>query len=240
MTEPVKGDSLGDRMKRNYEDRTRIMLPRRTFTVLRVDGKAFHTYTRGCEKPYDPRIVAAMDAVALALFTEAQGSRFAYIQSDEVSLVLADFATITTEAWFDGNLQKMASVAASIATAAFNAATWLGTGPVHLPGALFDCRVFTIPDPIEVENYFIWRQQDAVRNSIQSLAQSKFSHKRLQGLNMNQLQELLFQEHGLNWNDLPVDQKRGRAVIDGQLDVEPPTFTQDREYIRTRLSVRQD
>jgi tRNA(His) guanylyltransferase len=213
-------DSLGDRMKRQYENRTRVMLPRRTYTILRADGKAFSSFTRGCWKPYDVRVAEAMEAAMLALCREAQGSRLGYVQSDEISVLLTDFTTITTEAWFDGNLQKIVSVAD-------------GT-------ALFDCRVFTIPDPIEVENYFIWRQQDAARNSIQSLAQAHFSHKQLQGLNVNELQDKLMFERGVNWNDLPAAQKRGRAGVyrdgDGWLvDVEPPMFTKDRTYLTQRI-----
>lgn len=232
-------DSLGDRMKGQYEDRTRLMLPRRTHTILRADGKAFHSYTRRCEKPYDRSLVEAMDVAALALCREAQGSCFAYVQSDEISVLLTDFATITTEAWFDGNLQKIVSVGASIVTQAFceqrRAQGFDGGAPV------FDCRAFTIPDPVEVANYFIWRQQDAVRNSIQGLAQAHFSHKQLHGLNINELQDLLFREKGINWNDLPAEQKRGRVVrysLDHKwhIDYEPPQFTKDRAYLSALIN----
>lgn len=230
-------DSLGDRMKRQYEDRTRVMLPRRTFTILRADGKSFHTYTRQCDKPHDQRLSDAMDSAALALCREAQGSMLGYVQSDEISVLLTDFATITTDAWFDGNVQKIVSVAASIVTQAFNDFAFeYFRGPGH-----FDCRAFTIPDPVEVENYFIWRQQDATRNSIQSLAQSHFSQKQLHGLNVNELQELLFREKGINWDALPAAQKRGRCCVYGELthgwtmDVAPPVFTRDREYLRARI-----
>lgn len=231
-------DSLGDRMKDQYEDRTRYMLPRRTFTVLRADGKAFHTFTRRCEKPYDTRFVEAMDAAALALCREAQGACFGYVQSDEISVVLTDFATITTEAWFDGNLQKIVSVAASVVTAAFN--YQYSDGCSDRSSAHFDCRAFTIPDPVEVENYLIWRQQDAVRNSIQGLAQSKFSQKQLHGVSTSQAQEMLFQQHGINWNDTPTEQKRGRAAVytndDGWfVDREIPSFTQGRDYLKARI-----
>jgi tRNA(His) 5'-end guanylyltransferase len=224
-------DSLGDRMKQQYEDRTRYMLQRRTYTILRCDGKAFHTLTRHAEKPYDPQIVASMDNAALMLCEDAQGACVGYVQSDEISVLLQDFGDIKTDAWFDGNVQKIASVAASIATAAFNS----GYGS-H---AHFDCRVFTIPDPVEVENYFIWRQQDAVRNSIQSLAQAHFSHKELHGLNCNALQEKLFQERGINWNDRPVEEKRGRGIVKEErgwnIDRNIPTFTQERDYLRARI-----
>src|SRR6478672_2640680 len=165
-------DSLGDRMKAQYEDRTRFLLPRRTFTILRLDGKAFHTLTRGFVKPFDDTIKEAMTAAAVAVVTEAQGAKLAYVQSDEISVVLTDFDLTETQAWFDGNAQKIVSVAAGIASIAFTER--FGRG-------VFDARVFTIPDPVEVVNYFVWRQKDAVRNSVQMCAQSHFSPAQLHG-----------------------------------------------------------
>jgi tRNA(His) guanylyltransferase len=229
----MANDSLGDRMKKQYEDRARIMLPRRSYTIIRVDGKSFHTFTRHCNKPYDSLLATSLDSAAMALCEEAQGVQFAYLQSDEMSFLLTDFAQTTTEAWFDGNLQKIASIAASTVTAHFNRVYNAGNL------ALFDARAFTIPDPIEVENYFIWRQQDATRNSIQSLAQSHFSHKKLHGLNTSQLQELLFSEKGVNWNDTDLYWKRGRCVVRFEsgwaVDMKIPTFTQQREYLTSRV-----
>lgn len=230
-------DSIGDRMKNQYENRTRFMLPRRTYTIIRCDGKAFHTFTRHCTKPNDPLLASALDAAAKALCEEAQGSVFAYVQSDEISLLLTDFALPTTEAWFDGNLQKIASVSASVVTGAFNRAYRAEMN------AIFDARVFTIPDPVEVENYFIWRQQDATRNSIQSLGQTHFSHGQLRGVNTSELQEMLFQEKGINWNDTPPYWKRGRCIVyDSENcgwvnDTNIPVFTQERNYLRTYLGL---
>lgn len=233
-------DSLGDRMKEQYEDRTRIFLPRRTFTIIRVDGKSFHTFTRNCAKPYDEELNFAMDAVAVDLCREIQGAAFAYVQSDEVSVLVSDFITIKTDAWFNGNLQKIVSVSASVATAAFNSA-WVGSDEL----ALFDARAFTIPDPVEVENYFIWRQQDAVRNSIQGLGQSCFSQKELSGKSCDQIQEMLFTQCGINWNDIPVDQKRGRVAdkIESEgwkMDYAIPSFTAERNYLQYMIPTRTD
>ncbi len=239
-------DSLGDRMKGQYENRTRVMLPRRTFTILRADGKAFHSFTRHCDKPYDLRVVDAMNAAAMALCGDAQGATFGYVQSDEISVVLGDFTDIKTDAWFDGNLQKIVSVAASIATAAFNRA-WNANYMVdkYTKTALFDCRAFTVADPIEVENYFIWRQQDATRNSIQSLAQANFSPKQLHGVSCNEAQDMLMREKGINWNDRPTGDKRGRGIVYTSelgwlVDAEIPVFTADRDYLRSRFPSRQD
>lgn len=226
-------DSLGDRMKGQYENRARVMLPRRTYTVIRVDGKAFHSYTRRCDKPNDARLAGALDFAAECLCREAQGASFAYVQSDEISVLLTDFAQPTTEAWFDGNLQKIVSVSASVVTEAFNRQHgWYG----H---AYFDARVFTIPDPVEVENYFIWRQMDATRNSIQGLAQAHFSGKQLHGVNTSEMQELLFREKGINWNDTEPYWKRGRCVVKVEtgwaVDREIPVFTQQRDYLVSRV-----
>jgi tRNA(His) guanylyltransferase len=265
-------DSLGDRMKEHYEDRTRYLLPRRTYTIIRVDGKSFHTYTRDCQRPYDQGLMDDMDATAQALCENIEGAQFAYVQSDEISLLLTDFAGRQAEAWFDGNLLKMTSISASIATAHFNQARMfrLATHKTAMsPGrddlyavfeaspAYFDSRAFTIPDPTEVENYFIWREQDATRNSISMTAQAHFPHDQLQGKSMNEMQEMLWQEKGINWNDEPAGFKRGRCVVRETIrkDVDyidkrtgetktatgverhvwrvvaPPIFTQDRDWL---------
>ncbi|CAM6004831.1 unnamed protein product [Sphagnum balticum] len=210
-------DELGDRIKSQYEDRTRIMLPRRTYTIIRVDGKAFHTLTRGYKKPFDATLMKMMDQTAIALCKEIQGACFAYVQSDEISILLTDFAKISTNAWFDGNIQKMASIAAACATANFNKQLYNRNAngvslPDSYPLAMFDARVFTIPDPIEVENYFVWRQNDAVRNSIQMAARAVYSHKELDGKGVSQLHEMLHQK-GINWNNYTSGEKRGRVIL---------------------------
>jgi tRNA(His) 5'-end guanylyltransferase len=213
-------DDLGDRIKANYEDRTRYFLPRRTYTIIRLDGKAFHTFTRGMDKPYDANLVNWMDIVAFELCQQIQGSVLAYTQSDEISILMTDFTGIKTDAWFDGNLQKIVSVAASIATAEFNRAVLTTNLPLFISEdkgltgkpAYFDARAFTIPDATEVGNYFIWRQRDAVRNSISMLAQSLYSHKELHGKSSTEQQELCFQK-GKNWNDVSVRNKRGGFII---------------------------
>jgi tRNA(His) 5'-end guanylyltransferase len=205
---------LGDRMKR-YEATYRAVLPRRTFSLLRLDGRSFHSYLHGCQRPFDEQFMADMDAVAEALCNEIAGARFAYTQSDEISILVTDFATIQTEPWFGGVVAKQLSISASLATAVLNE---------RRPGkrALFDARVFTLADPVEVANYFLWRQRDAVRNSISMAAQARFSHKRLHGVSSGQMQELLFTEHGINWNDYPDGCKRGRVAVrrTGERDVE--------------------
>lgn len=196
--------ALGDRMKA-YEATYRALLPRRTYTLLRLDGRAFHSYLRGAVKPFDETFMADMDAVAEALCNEIAGAVFAYTQSDEISVLVTDFSSIGTEPWFGGVVAKQLSVSASLATAVLNE---------RRPGkrALFDARLFTLADPVEVANYFLWRQWDAVRNSISMAAQARFSHRRLHGVSTGGMQELLWSEHGINWNDYPDGCKRGRVA----------------------------
>ena len=197
--------ALGDRMKR-AEAVTRQLLPRRTYSILRADGRSFHSYLRGCERPFDLAFMADMDAVAEALCAEITGAVLAYTQSDEISVLFTDFGSAGTEPWFGGVLAKQTSIAASVATAALNE---------RRPGkrALFDAWVFTLTDPVEVANYMIWRQRDAVRNSISMAAQAKFSPKQLHGVNSGGMQELLWSEHCINWNDYPDGCKRGRVAV---------------------------
>lgn len=201
-------------MKSQYEDRTRYLLPRRTYTIVRVDGKAFHSFCRAMERPYDRRFMSAMDDTASEMLPEIMGAEFAYVQSDEISVLLTDFAKPNTEAWFDGNVQKIASVSAAMATAYFQHAMLRSAymmDRLYNSPPMFDARVFTIPDHIEVENYFIWRQQDAVRNSIQMLAQHYYSPKQLHGKNCSELQGMIHTQ-GDNWNNHPARFKRGGLV----------------------------
>lgn len=197
--------ALGDRMKR-HEATYRTLLPRRTYTIIRVDGRSFHQYLRGAAKPFDEVFMADMDAVAESLCQEISGAAFAYTQSDEISVLITDFASHSTEPWFGGVVAKQLSISAALATAVLNE---------RRPGrrALFDARVFTVSDPVEVANYFIWRQRDAVRNSISMAAQARFSHKRLHGVSTSGMQELLWSEAGINWNDYPDGCKRGRVSV---------------------------
>jgi len=197
-------DELGNRMKTYYENRFKQFLLRRTYIIIRIDGKAFHTFTHQCDKPFDKQLMGAIIDTAVVLCNNIEGAKFAYTQSDEISILLTDFDKLTTQMWFDGNVQKICSVSASMATANFN---FLYNGEM----AMFDARVFQLPNKQEVINYFIWRQQDATRNSIQSVAQSLYSHKELHGKNSFQLQEMIFQR-GLNWDTLPTIEKRGTAI----------------------------
>jgi tRNA(His) 5'-end guanylyltransferase len=242
-------DQLGDRIKANYENRARTSLMRRCYTIIRLDGKAFHTYCRGLEKPFDDGLMEDMDLTAAYLCKHIMGAKFAFIQSDEISILMTDFETKGASSWFDSDVQKVCSVSASMATRAFNEARLCRLGPENMKWAEFDSRVFQIADRKEVENVFIWRQQDTTRNSISMVAQSMYSHKELHGKSSDRKQEMIFQKSGINWNNYAPRYKRGRIVVN-ELYEKPaenesskpslrsrwvakdvPIFTQQREFL---------
>lgn len=208
-------DALGDRMK-DLESRTKTRLNKRTYTIIRLDGKAFHTFTKGFDRPYDTRLMDAMDYTTKMLCENIQGCKLGYVQSDEISLLLTDFENIGTDAYFDGNIQKIVSITASMASAYFN--RFMLSNGITENLAFFDSRVFNISEAVEVENYFIWRQQDCVRNSISMTAQSLYSHKELNGVNSSKAQDMCM-EKGVNWNDQPDGFKRGRMITKENYEV---------------------
>lgn len=213
----MKHDTLGDRMK-SYENVTRNFLTRRTPVIIRLDGKAFHTFTRGCAKPFDMDIIKTMEATAKYLHDNIQGAKVTYCQSDEISILLTDFDTLDTDAWFGNNIQKMCSISAAMASVKFsNYYSWKKFDPSEDVSirkdyiAHFDSRCFNIPKE-EVMNVFRWRYQDWLRNSIQMLAQSLYSQKELHGKKSPALHELCFQK-GKNWNDLDPQLKNGTLFV---------------------------
>lgn len=229
----MSNDSLGDRMKA-YEDLHRVKLMKRIPVVIRIDGKAFHTFLRNAKKPFDDGVITAMSNAAEHVIREIGGTaRLAYIQSDECSIILNNALDILTTAWFDNNLQKMASVAASIFTAHFN------TSYVANNLAYFDARAFGLPDLNEVTNYLIWRQQDATRNSIRMYASTLYSHHELDGVSNAAAQEMMFVK-GLNWNNVETRYKRGFVVTKNIVDFDIPVFTSDRDYIKNLYLPKDD
>lgn len=221
---------LGDRMKEFYEFRSQQYLPRRTNILMRLDGVGFSKFTRGLDEPFDASFVQAMDRTAMELCRFIQGAKCAFVQSDEITILICDYDNITTSAWFDNSVQKMVSVAAGKATAVFNREFAHKTKDVD---AYFDARVFVIPLAEEVVNCFLWRQQDCTRNSLSTVAQTLYSSSQLHGKNASALNQLIFEKGeelriimmdngtlpeelwekpNLNWNDLPAGLKRGRLI----------------------------
>lgn len=280
----MSNSSLGERMK-SYENISRNYLTRKIPVIIRIDGNAFHTFTKYMKKPFDRILMSAMQETMKYLCENIQGCVFGYTQSDEITLVLTDYEKITTDAWFGYNIQKMTSIAASMATMAFNKLfeecvdRW---GEDAFPinylgyllrepsadffddlllrveyysaigrGATFDARAFSIPKD-EVCNSLIWRQQDATRNSIEAVGQAYFSHSDLQKKSCNMIQDMLWREKNINWNDFPTDCKRGACCYrkpstecietkTGEhievsrnrwtIDKDIPIFTQNRAFI---------
>jgi len=229
-------DSLGDRMKEYYEVRNQSYLIRRTPVIIRLDGKAFHTLTRKAEKPFDSKLKNAIVLSVCTLLNEIQGSKCAYLQSDEISILVTDFDKLDTQAWFDYNVQKMCSISAAVMSTAFSY--------YYGQSAVFDSRVFNIPRE-EVCNYFIWRQKDWIRNSVQMLARANFSHKECFGKSIPELHELLYTKD-INWAKLEAVWKNGTFItkvphITGEIrtkkfDEKPaPIFTENREAIENLI-----
>ena len=225
-------DELGTRMKEFYEGVPKTRLVRRMPVAIRLDGKAFHTFTRGFEKPFDEVLGKSMRETMKYLCENIQGCVLGYTQSDEITLILVDYQNLNSCAWFDYEVQKMCSISASMATMAFNKFFTKNVNYFEMThehddtineycttlvnaaekGAMFDARCFNIPKE-EVCNLIYWRQLDATRNSIQMVGQANFSHKELQKKSCNMIQEMLFAEKGINWNDYPTYLKRGSCCI---------------------------
>jgi len=238
--------SLCDRMKQ-YEAVSKTRLIRRMPVIIRLDGCHFHTFTKGFEKPFDEVLMCSMIRTMKFLCQNIQGCVFGYTQSDEISLILVDYKKLNSSAWYDNEVQNMCSVAASLCTLKFNevfreevhnhVSQYFADKKEGLlaaynkalkTGAVFNCRAFNVPKE-DVCNCIIWRQQDATRNSIQALAQSKFSH---------------ITECGINWNLLETYKKLGTACYnrgeehsDWVVDFNMPILTQDNDYINKHVFV---
>ena len=232
---------LAKRMK-DYEMRDRYFLQKRIPVAIRVDMRAGHTFTRGFKRPFDDIFMKSMQETAKYMCENMGNAKFAYVQSDEITIILVDYDTLETDCWFNYRTDKLCSISASMATMAFNkffernaknyiqnCATDYETDGLYGKdtseyqlceiyqkaidkGAMFDARCFNIPKE-EVTNLIYWRQLDATRNSIQMVGQAYFSHKELQGKMCNMIQDMLHEQKGINWNDYPTVCKRGTAII---------------------------
>lgn len=234
-------DELGKRMK-EYEKRNQYYLQKRTPVAIRVDGRSFHTFTKGFQKPFDEVLIKSMQETAKYMCENIQGAKIAYVQSDEITIILVDYDTLETDCWFNYRTDKLCSIAASMATMAFNksftknaeefitdcAASYemeglcsKGTEEYKLcevyqkameKGAMFDARCFNIPKE-EVTNYFYWRQLDAIRNSIQMVGQAYFSHNILQYKTCEDIKDMLYVKNEIVWELLPIYKQRGSCCI---------------------------
>jgi tRNA(His) 5'-end guanylyltransferase len=229
-------DDLGKRMKEFYEQVPKTRLVRRMPVAIRLDGRAFHSFTKGFKRPFDDLLIDCMQQTMKYLCENIQGCVLGYHQSDEITLILVDYKNLNSSAFFDYEVQKMCSISASMATMFFNKylskkvaefsddfyEAWNVTEADHklleaysravARGAVFDSRCFNIPKE-EVANLIYWRQLDATRNSIQMVGQANFSHKELHGKSCNMIQDMLHERKGINWNDFPAYKKRGSCCV---------------------------
>lgn len=237
--------SLGDRMK-GYESVSQTILMKRTPVIIRVDGRAFHTFTKRLtdvdKSPFSNTMSDCMESAAVYLTHYIQGAVLSYVQSDEISVLLRDWETFETQQWFGGKVQKIVSMASAMASTAFYARyeTYEQIDYMaHRP--LFDARVFSLPRE-EVTNYFIWRQQDAMRNSVNMFGQFHYSANQLHGKRVDEVKEMLLAKD-LDWDKLPAWEQRGFCVPQKysfssameRADLDTPIFTEDRDYIERWL-----
>lgn len=260
---------LANRMK-EYEKRNQYYLQKRTPVAIRVDGRSFHTFTKGFQRPFDEILMTTMQETARYMCENIQNAKFAYVQSDEITIILVDYDTLETDCWFNYRTDKLCSIAASMATLKFNMAfkeailneewEWknsLTPQSVEIQeahnnyiatlkkaaqkGAMFDARCFNIPKE-EVANLIYWRQLDAMRNSVQMVAQANFPHKELQGLNQEVLKGKLHLEKNIIWNNYPIYKQRGTAVYkstSGEWIVDKcmPILKENWDYIQDLINV---
>jgi tRNA(His) 5'-end guanylyltransferase len=253
-------DDLGTRMKTFYENASKTYLMHRCPVAIRLDGRAFHTFTKGFQKPFDEILMKSMQKTMQYLCKNIQGCVFGYTQSDEITLILVDYKNLTSTAWFDYDVQKVCSIAASMATMIFNkyfydnVFMYNATAAVDLSnkkypfkevyskavnkGAMFDARCFNIPKE-EVANLIYWRQLDAIRNSVQATGQANFSHKELQGKSCADIKEML-KEKGVDWNSLPLEFQRGSCCVRNAVAIkkEQVIFPSGKKMIRSIIELR--
>lgn len=253
--------NIAERMK-TYEAVPKNFLMTRQPVIIRLDGKAFHSFTKGFERPFDLILIQTMQHTMEHLCKNIQGCVFGYTQSDEISLVLVDYQNLFTNAWFNNNVQKITSIASSMATLYFNKyfaqtvdnfikfsdddlssehyVKLINTYQKRIAsGAMFDARCFNLSKE-EVANYIYWRQNDAIRNSIQMVGQSNFSRRQLHGVSCNQIKSMLRDEKNIFWDDYPKYMQHGSSCykIDGKWSIDdnmPVILGYDREYVERHI-----
>ena len=254
----MDNSNLGTRMK-EYEKRNQYYLQKRTPVAIRVDGRSFHTFTKEFQRPFDDILIKTMQETAKYMCENMGNAKFAYVQSDEITIILVDYDTLETDCWFNYRTDKLCSISASMATMAFNKYfeknvreySYIHYGQLSTirltdtynraidKGAMFDARCFNIPKE-EVTNLIYWRQLDASRNSIQMVGQANFSHKELQNKSCNDIQDMLMLQKNINWNDFPTYQKRGSCVVksDGNETITEDNIGTDGSVIGTKMTIR--
>lgn len=178
--------------------------------MVRLDGKAFHTLTKGLIRPFDIRLSNLMIDTTKYLVEQTQAI-IGYTQSDEISLYYENSEELQSYL-FNGKYQKLCSVLAGMASAYFSKELSLRIPEKSDTLGIFDCRVWNVDTHELVYENFKWRQLDAIKNSISMAAQAQFKHNELNGLNSKQKKELLI---NINkpWEDEPDFFKYGTFVF---------------------------
>lgn len=239
--------SLNERMK-DYEKVSKGFLTKRVPVIIRCDGKAFHTFTKGLNKPFDELLIETMQMTTQYLCKNIQGCKLGYTQSDEISLLLIDYEKLTSDPFFEYNIQKIVSVSASMATLAFNLyfkellEKYYQEGKIteeeynkkqtKVMKGIFDSRAFNIPIS-DVCNYFVYRQKDGIRNSISMFGQHSvkgFGHKQLFKLSSEEIKEVMKSNFDLDWNNLSSAKKIGTCVKRKDILLED-TLTKRKKWI---------
>ncbi len=221
--------NLEERMKINYEYPYRIYLSRRIPVIIRIDGKSFHNLTKNMDKPFSTRFRYCMEYTAFELLNNIQGCVLAYTQSDEISLLLFNYSKFNTQAWFDNNLQKVCSISASMATSMFLRKFIRNMKEYDdEQNICFDSRVFVIPEE-EVNNYFIFRQQNCIRNSIYSIGQSSYSTNNLHNKSSKAIVEMIDNDNNISkkYDEYKFEEKYGSIFIKDSLVTQKLIFKED-------------
>ncbi len=213
--------SLGDRMK-EYENVTNASLYKRMPIILRIDGRAFHSFTKGMEEPYDENFISLMNKTMIDVFESLSDTVLGYVESDEISILICPYASYDTEPVFSARIQKLCSVAASIATQSFIKNLYKMTlvnetiewaSKYIERNITFDCRCFNLAKE-EVSNYFIWRQQDCRRNSILNAAHFYLGKKKCIGFKTPELIDKMLDEKNVDyWTNTPNYVHYGRTCF---------------------------
>lgn len=227
----LKEKSKFFQIKRDYEINTD------GYILAHIDGRSFSKMVKNkFNKPFDDSFIEMMNQTAEYLCENVQACHLAYVQSDEITLLLKK-NNPDGDVFFGGRLCKMQSIIASLATAKFNqlmtiynitknnyfftkedtadtiydivdAVDVINTMPLYQ----FDCKVWDVPTANDAMAWFLFRNIDCIRNSKQQAAQSYLSHKELMGLHTDDQIDLLLEKTGIDWNSYKDGEKYGRLI----------------------------
>lgn len=235
-----------------YRSLTDYKLLPNSYVIVTMDGRSFsHLIKNKFQKPFDDNFIRMMNETAQYVCKNVQGAKFAYVQSDEISIVLTDFDTPTTETFFNNRLCKLQSIIASLTTSKFNQLMTAykldkmvdeyGNSPKlsgnevarlikNMQEYQFDCKCWNVPSLNDVYAWFLYRQIDCIKNSKQQTAQAYFPHTELQNKNTDEQIALLLEKKGVDWNLFGTEKKYGRFIW--KEDVELTNDITKEAYIR--------